>query len=118
MLRAIKADAFWAFGVEGLRHLAADADCDGWLAALAGIIEVTSQPAVFFEPVGITRSLPDFGGAKMRTVRIGIADALDNGKLAGVIQFFEAGQARIQTDLVVEWQDRLFRKTYFVARAL
>jgi hypothetical protein len=80
-----------------LRHLAANVDPDRGIATGARIVEVAPEPAVFFKLFGITRGLPDFCRTKMRTVRIRIANTLDDRELACIVKFLEAGQARMQT---------------------
>src|SRR5689334_17886349 len=72
-----EADAPWLASGKRLRHLPTNADANGWIATDTIIIEVTPQPACGFSFVSARCSLPDFGGTKMRAVRIWIADALN-----------------------------------------
>ena len=88
-----------------LRHLPADIHRHGGIAAGTGAVEILSEPAVFLKSSGIARGLPDLRRAKMRAVGIRIADALNDGELARVVKFLETGQARMQSDIVVQFQN-------------
>ncbi len=106
-MRVVEADADRFPGGKRLRRLAADIDGHGRIATGAGIVKVAAQPAIAFNAVRIAGGLPDFRRAKMGTVRIRVADSLNHGKLAGVVERFEAAQAGMKSELVVELQDAL-----------
>jgi hypothetical protein len=104
-LRVVEADAGRRGGAESLRHLASDADADGRVGAAAGVVEITANPAVVFKFFGVGSGLPDFGGTEMGTIGIGIADALHDAQIPGVVQILEAGQTWMQADVIVDLEN-------------
>jgi len=88
---------------ESLRGLATDVHADGWVAALAGIIKIAANPASGGNFFRIDGGLPDFGGSEMRTIRIGIANALNDAEIPRIIERFEPGKARIESKRVVDF---------------
>ena len=50
---------------EGLGHLIADADANGGVSAMTGVIKIATEPAVFLKLLGIAGGLPNLGGAKV-----------------------------------------------------
>ena len=109
----IEADADRAFCREGLGHLTADVDADGGVAAGAGVVEVTTEPAVALEFLRIAGGLPNLGGAEVRAVRIGIANALNYGEMCGIEKVFEPSQPWMKADRVIEFQDLIGREADF-----
>ena len=81
------------------------ADVDGGLGIGLGLgvgavalgVEVAAEPAVFGGIFGIG-GLPDFHGAEVGAVGVGIADALDDGHLSGVVEVFEGGEVGVEGD--------------------
>jgi hypothetical protein len=76
-----EADAGRRVGGKSLRQARPDVDADGGIATLAGVVEVASQPAVGEVLVLVAGGLPDFRGAEVAAVRVGIADAVDDGEM-------------------------------------
>src|SRR5580765_3684539 len=111
VLRAIETYAGWLFGGESLRHLPADVDGNGWVAAGAGVIEISPEPPISFDFFRVTSRLPNLCGAEMRAVGVRVADALDNCQMAGIVKLFEAAHARMESDVIIHFQDLLFSQT-------
>ena len=68
------------------------------------VADDAAQPALcahFFRFAGV----PDIHAAEMRAVGRRIADAVDDGHLAGVIQGLDLGQRRVKAELVVDMKD-------------
>ncbi len=110
LLRAGEDDAGRCPRGKGLRHLIANGYADGRIGACATAVEVAAEPAFALGAIGVGRRLPDFGRAKMRPVRIGIAHALDDGEMAVVEERFEAGQIRIEASVGIEPEDLFGRQ--------
>ncbi len=91
LFRLRKRDAGWSFRCKGLRHFFTDGDTDGRISAGATIIEIASEPAFAFISVRVRRGLPDFRRTKMRSVRVGITNALHDAQVTFVEERFQAG---------------------------
>jgi hypothetical protein len=91
-------------GGKGLRQARSDVDADGRVATLARVVEVTPQPAIGKILVLVTGGLPDFRRTKMAAIRVWVANAVDDRKMSGIEEIFEASQARIQSKRVVQRQ--------------
>ena len=65
-------------------RLIADGNAHGRIGARAAIVKITAQPAFGHISIGIRRSLPDFSRSKVGSIRVGIADALDDAEMAFV----------------------------------
>ena len=54
----------------------------------------------------------------MGTVGIRVADALDDGEMAGIVQFLEAGEIRVQAEVIVKLENLFLAQANFRARAV
>ena len=72
------AEGLGAFRIEGEADL-------GLGAAAAVVVEVAADPAVAEEFIRVACGVPDFHGAEMGAVRVGIAHALDDGEFAVLV---------------------------------
>src|SRR5689334_20857863 len=77
------------------------------LAAFA--VDASSQPAVGFVLALGLGGVPDVHRTKMRSVRVRIADALNNRQVLILVQLLEAGHLRMQAELIVQLQDLIIR---------
>src|SRR5258708_1265524 len=84
-----------------------DVHADGWVATGTSVVKIAPKPAVFFKLFRIARGLPDFRGTEVGTVRVWVADALDDRQTAAVIQVLEPGQAGMKSGLIIELEDIL-----------
>src|SRR5262249_21310813 len=96
---------------ERLRHLLTNRDRHRRVATGTGIVEVTSEPSGSLETLRVAGSLPDFSRAKVRAIRVRVANALNDGQLPGIIEVFEAGKILVESHLVVEAKDIFLRET-------
>jgi hypothetical protein len=95
-------------GDEGLGGGGADVDgFEGVVGAAQGVIEVVAEPALGLVFLGVG-GLPDFHGAEVRAVGLGVAAAVDDGELAGVKEVLEAGHAGVEGEVVVELVELVF----------
>src|SRR5665213_4542559 len=101
-LRVVQTDAGGGLAAESLGHLMADVAPDRRVGAAAGVVKITSDPAVTFHLAGVAGRLPNLCGTKMRAVRVGIACALNDAELAGIIEVFETSQAGMQPNFVID----------------
>ena len=81
-----------------------DVDSDGGIAALAGVVEIAAQPAVAEILVLVAGCLPDFRGAKVTAVGVGIAHAADHGEMTGIVEILKASQVWVETERIVQRQ--------------
>ncbi len=101
--RIVRGDAVAQRAAEGLGTFGVEGEADlGLGGAAAVVIKVTANPAVAEVFIGLTRRVPDFHGAKVGAVGIGIAHALDDGQVALIVIGHEGLHGIVHAELVVE----------------
>src|SRR5205823_10770560 len=63
------------------------------------------NPAVLFAFIGIAGCVPDFGGTKVGAIGIGIANALDGAEMAFIVKRFKAGEVRMESKRIVDFEN-------------
>src|SRR5262249_35692431 len=92
----------------GAEHARAKAHaCDHIFLAWVKLAERAAEPALRAHDVWLT-GVPDVHGAEMRARRVGIANAMDDGHLALIIDLLQWGHAGIEAHLVIQGNDLVF----------
>src|SRR5207245_9220131 len=95
----------WSVCGAGLRHFLTDRDTDCRISASATIIEIASKPAFAFISVRVRSGLPDFCRTEMRSVRVGITNALHDAQVTLVEERFQSGKFGVQSRVRIELQN-------------
>ena len=74
----------------------------GFRCTGAGIVEESADPAGGEGLVAVAGGFPNFSGAEMATVRVGVADVLDKGEVSGVVEAGELGACRVEGEFIGE----------------
>lgn len=105
--RTGEGDASGMIGGEGLGQFTTQVDTHHGIGTRAGMVEVSPDPTMAFELVGVAGGMPDFHGPKMGAIGVGITDALDNGQVALIQELVETAQGGVEGQVLIDFQQVL-----------